>query len=306
MKSFNIQLLNAIFFLGAAQKKEMCFNPEDGEIYEVKSRSKENATLLSLNGGEAPILDFSPDKLIFRSDILNRSEKYEKLSAFNSIEIGENQIIVQGANSIDTDPKEGILDSNTDQAQAFIGIGKVNVPRFSVLYTGETAKWSYEVENLLDKIFAATNKTQTIEKTLENYYNAKKLAKEGKIYELKQIAERLQGRINKQSAMMKGKDTMAAQTQAKRKMLISAAIAATAALLYFGIPHIIPKTTDTQVKTEFYSATLSTNSELDAAIAEWERTTGKKIYPAGRKCLEKNCKGMSKAQIIRVINQNIK
>ena len=156
----------------------------------------------------------------------------------------------------------------------------------------------------MDKIFAATNKQPTIEKTVENYHNAKKFAKNGQIYELKQLVARLQGRIAKQSAMQKGKDTMAAQQTARRKMWISAAIAVIIALVYIGISNIEKRPytqTETDIQTEFAEL-----SELDKAIMEWERTTGKKIYPKGRECLARSTKGMTKDQIIRVIQQNVK
>lgn len=45
---------------------------------------------------------------------------------------------------------------------------------------------------------------------------------------------------------------------------------------------------------------------LDAAIAEYEAATGKRIYPAGRRCLEKASVGMSKTQILELINRNVK
>lgn len=45
---------------------------------------------------------------------------------------------------------------------------------------------------------------------------------------------------------------------------------------------------------------------LDAAIAEYEAATGKRIYPAGRRCLEKASAGMNKTQIIELINRNVK
>ena len=307
------ELLQAVFFLAAEQKKELCFNPEDGAIYRVTQRGKENVTLLPLHGADAPIVDFNPDKLIFQRDIAERSEFINPYTDMDSIERGEKQRDVQVANGIvigsgqeDRSSQSENYGTPTDKAKAFIGIGKVDLPRFSVLYTGETAKLSVRIEDLLDKIFSATNKQQTIEISIADYENAKKCAKGGQIYELKQLAERLQGRINKQAAIQNAKDTMAAQAVARKKMIFSAVAVVVIALLYFGIPHIIPKTTDTQVKTEFYSATLSTNSELDAAIAEWERSTGKKIYPKGRECLERATKGMTKKQIIKIINQNVK
>lgn len=307
----SIQLLQAVFFLAAAQKKELCYNPEDGEIYQVTNRSKTDVTLLPLHGAEAPIVDFNPDKLIFRNDISQRSQNIAfgtHENAFETLSERTNQRL------LNVEPTFGNRIYNIGETQTtaeptpdphnFIGVGKVDLPRFSTLYTGETAKISAQIEDLLDKVFAATNYSKTIDKTIANYNTAKKLAKNGQLYELKQLAERLQGRINKQAAMQSAMNTMAAQQQAHRKMIFSAVAVAVIALLYFGITHFYKSAPTTPTETET-TATTSQQTELDKAIREWEQATGKKIYPYGRKCLEKNCKGMSKDQIIRVIEYNI-
>ncbi len=301
--NINIQLLNAVFFLAAAQGKEMCYNPTDGLIYQVQNRGKDCITLLPLSGGESPIFDFNPSTLIFRNDIAERSANIGVLTENNGLETDLQQQNQQAANGIVSEPKQIEHGNTSEPTQHYIGVGKVDLPRFSSLYTGEMAKVSIQVENLLDKIFAATNKPQTIGKNVENYHNAKKLAKNGQIYELKQLAERLQGRIAKQSAMQKGKDTMAAQQAAKRKMLVSVGIAVIVAAIYLGIANFTKHRytqTETDIQTEF-----SELSTLDQAIKEWENKTGKKIYPKGRECLARSTKGMSKDQIINLINKNV-
>lgn len=302
------ELLQAVFFLAEGQKKELCFNPEDGAIYRVTQRGKENVTLLPLHDADAPIVDFNPDKLIFQRDIAERSEFINPYTDIDSIDGGENKKIVQVANGIvrgSGQEDRSNYETPTDKTKAFIGIGKVDLPRFSVLYTGETAKLSVRIEDLLDKIFSATNKQQTIETTIADYENAKKCAKGGQIYELKQLAERLQGRINKQAAIQNAKETMAAQAAARKKMIFSAVAVVVIALLYFGITHFYKNMPSVQTETEI-TVTTTPLSEIDKAIIEWEQATGRKMYPYGRQCLEKNCKGMSKDQIIREIKRNIK
>lgn len=310
--STNIQLLNAVFFLAAMQNIELCYNPQDGQIYQVRERSKEDVTLLPLNVGvDTPIFDYNPSKLIFRDGIFQRSENIGSKIDIISIETDSKQPTIQPQNSIGTAPKPGsnseetkILALQKEKTRAFIGVGKVDLPKFAAFYTGDTAKYAAQVECLLDRIFAATNKPLTIQKSIEDYNNAKKYAKNGQVYELKQLVERLQGRLNKQAAMQSAKDTMAAQSTAKRKMIFSAVIAVAVVLLYFWVSSFQSSHKEvlhTQPQTE-----TSTYSELDRAIMEWEQTTGKRIYPAGRKCLAKSTKGMTKDQIIRVIQQNVK
>lgn len=312
INKFFILFLKVIFFFAAKLKTELCYDPDDCEIYQVTKRGETGCTLLPLHGADAPIVDFNPDKLIFCNNLSERSEIIGNFIGFDNIEKIENQPKGQFSNKTPT-----VLNENTGRAKTdrltlqkekerdFIGIGKVDLPRFSILYTGETAKVSELIENLLDKVFSATNKQQTIEKSIEDYNAAKKYAKSGQIYELKQLAERLQGRINKQTAIQNAKDTMAAQQAARKKMIFSSVAVVVIALLYFGITHFNQNMPSVQAETEI-TVTSTPLSELDKAIIEWEHSTGKKIYPAGRKCLEKKCKGMNKDQIIRVINQNIK
>lgn len=275
------ELLQAVFFLAEGQKKELCYNPEDGTIYRVTQRGKENVTLLPLHGADAPIVDFNPDKLIFQRDIAERSEFISPYTDLDSNERGEKQRDVQVANGIvigsgqeDRSSQSENYGTPTDKAKAFIGIGKVDLPRFSVLYTGETAKLSVRIEDLLDKIFSATNKQQTIETSIADYENAKKCAKGGQIYELKQLAERLQGRINKQAAIQNAKDTMAAQAAARKKMIFSAVAVVVIALLYFGITHFYKNMPSVQTETEICPIT-----DIDSRIFFLAKENKVEMYP---------------------------
>ena len=76
--NINLQLLNAVFFLAAAQGKELCLDSEDGNIYEVKARTGNDVTLLPIGGGEGtgndtPIFNLNPARLIFRDGLFSRS-----------------------------------------------------------------------------------------------------------------------------------------------------------------------------------------------------------------------------------------
>lgn len=304
--SLNIQLLSAIFYLAETMGKEMCYNPNDGNIYIVKEKGRGSVAYQPLGReGDTLIFDLNPAALIFRADLADGTENNGILTENNGSETDLEQTIQQTENSATTAPKQTDNSTITAAAQNYIGVGKVDLPKFSSLYTGETAKYAAQVETLLDKIFAATNKPQTIEKTIDNYHNAKQFAKNGQLYELKQLAERLQGRIAKQGAMQKGKDTIAAQQASRRKMLLSAVIAIVIAVLYFATPKIENRP-HTQTETDIAPAVAVEMSPLDAAIAEFEKTTGIKIYPKGRECLAKATVGMNKDQIIKVIQQNVK
>ena len=308
------QLLNAVFFLAATQGKEMCYNPEDGCIYEVKDRTQADVILYPIGVGDpTPIFNLEPGTLIFRDDMAARSQKIAFGTLNKALETSSERLDLHSGNENEPQSeRDACMSPTTMNAEEsakmrdLIGKGKVDIPRFSPYYTGETAKVSAQIEDLLDKIFAATNYPKTIQKTLDNYYAAKKFAKNGQVWELKQLAERLQGRINKQAAMAAAMNTMTAQSQAKRKMWVSLIIAVVVVFVYIGISQW-SKNHDSE-RTETYSDTemTATMSPLDAAISEWEAKTGKKIYPKGRECLAKATKGMNKDQIIRVIQQNVK
>lgn len=305
--NLSIQFLKAIFYLAEMQGREMCFNPNDGNLYVVKEKGRGCVTCLPLGRGEdATIFDLNPDTLIFRDNLADGTEINGILTGNNGFETDIQQTIQQPDNSALSVPKQPGANTITAIPQNYIGFGKVDLPKFSGLYTGETAKYSSQVETLLDKIFAATNKQQTIEKSIANYNDAKKFAKNGQIYELKQLAERLQGRIAKQGAMQKGKDTIAAQQAARRKMLLSAVIAIFIAIGYICFPRSIEKRHSTQTESDIQPAAAVQISPLDEAIAEFEAATRIKIYPKGRECLAKATVGMNKEQIIKVIQQNIK
>lgn len=305
--NLSIQFLKAIFYLAEMQGREMCFNPNDGNLYVVKEKGRGCVTCLPLGRGEdATIFDLNPDTLIFRENLADGTEINGILTENNGSETDIQQTIQQPGNSVLSVSKQTDTNTITANPQNYIGFGKVDLPKFSGLYTGETAKYSAQVETLLDKIFAATNKPQTIEKSIANYNDAKKFAKNGQLYELKQLAERLQGRIAKQGAMQKGKDTIAAQQAARRKMLLSAVIAIVIAVAYVCFPRSIENRPYNQTESDIKAAAAVQISPLDEAIAEFEAATGIKIYPKGRECLAKATVGMNKDQCFKVIQQNIK
>lgn len=305
--NLSIQFLKAIFYLAEMQGREMCFNPNDGNLYVVKEKGRGCVTCLPLGRGEdATIFDLNPDTLIFRENLADGTVINGFLTGNNGFETDIQQTSQQPDNSALSVSKQPDTNTITANPQNYIGFGKVDLPKFSGLYTGETAKYSAQVETLLDKIFAATNKPQTIEKSIANYNDAKKFAKNGQLYELKQLAERLQGRIAKQGAMQKGKDTIAAQQAARRKMLLSAVIAIVIAVAYVCFPRSIENRPYNQTESDIQPAAAVQISPLDEAIAEFEASTGIKIYPKGRECLAKATVGMSKDQCFKVIQQNIK
>jgi hypothetical protein len=319
MNEMLFNTIKTVFALAAMQGKKLCFSPADGEFFEVAKRDSDGCTLYPLNrvGDEpcAPIFHFNPDQLIFNEDLFAESQK----NAFQTL---RNAIETQTKRSDNADETQFSTSSerynNADETQptalisqdqhSVIGKGKVNLPRFSYLYSGDVAVISERIEDYLDKIFASTNYAPTIKKTIANYQTAKMLAMQGNLYELNTLSFRLLGRLNKQRAMETAMDTVAARRLARRKMTISIALSVLIVAAYF-VWQYYPLTADSDTpQTESASvAVAGPESVFDIAIDEWQRTNNRKIYPAGRECLRRACDGLTdKAAIIQVINSNMK
>lgn len=313
--------IKTVFALAAMQGKNLCFSPADGEFYEVAKRDSDGCTLYPLNrvGDEpcTPIFYLNPDELIFNEDLFAESQKNAFQTLRNAIETqskrsdnaDETQFSTQterSGNATETQPTALI----SQDARGVIGKGKVNLPRFSYLYSGDVAVISERIENYLDKIFASTNYAPTIKKTIANYQTAKMLAMQGNLYELNTLSYRLLGRLNKQRAMESAMDTVSARRLARRRMTISIALSVMIVAAYF-VWQYYPLTADSDTpQTESAAVAVPGSgheSVFDIAIDEWQRNNNRKIYPAGRECLRKACAGLTdKTAIIQVINSNMK
>ena len=310
---FYIELLNALFVVAEKGGEEFCLNPEDGKIYKVKERDQQSASLLSLLGDSAPVVAFNPEKLIFRADIALQSAKIGKLTANNGITTGkqrDNNGIITDDNSdgerliigTATDGARAFIGSGTIEERAVVGKGKVNLARFSDLYTGDVAAVSVQIEALIDKIIFATNKNETIKKIVAFYENAKKAAQKSNLFALKNIEKSLAGIVEKQKAMKAGVDKMNVKAQLKKKLIKVLSCAALLSCLYFYAVNHKPASPTPEI-----SQPVVVNINIfDEAVAEFEAETGRKIYPAGRECLARACrKCRTKNECLIIIKKNM-
>ena len=319
MNELFFNTIKTVFALAAMQGKKLCFSPAEGEFFEVAKRDSDGCTLYPLNrvGDEpcTPIFYLNPDELIFNEDLFAESQKNAFQTLRNAIETqskrsdnaDETQFSTQTERSGNADETQPTALISQDQ-HGVIGKGKVNLPRFSYLYSGDVAVISERIENYLDKIFASTNYAPTIKKTIANYQTAKMLAMKGNLYELNTLSFRLLGRLNKQRAMESAMDTVAARRLARRKMTISIALTVMIVAAYF-VWQYYPFTADSDPpQTESASVAVpGPESVFDIAIDEWQRTNNRKIYPAGRECLRKACVGVNdKSAIMLIIDKNMK
>lgn len=323
MNNALLNMLAAIMYIAEKHGETLCYNAETNKMYKVQDRSAGIITLLPLDGKEAPTTNFSDASLIFRADIENRSAKIGLLSAKNGITTGnlrDNNGIITGsltasqqdADGDETGSAQAANGNTTEADRRTIGAGTVNLPRISPLYSGNLGAVLYDIEAALDRIFKATNKEATIKKYIDKYEQVKRLAQAGQLYELKLVLKSLLGTIEKQRAMLKGVERYD-RKQTLKKRAVNALIIIVffaAGLLYFRPWKHSPAPTPqaATVKTATHDPGAD-GGELDAAIAEWEQATGKKIYPAGRACLQRTAAKLgltTKKQIQELIKQNVK
>lgn len=318
-----LNLLTAIFYIAEQHGEELTYNAENNKIYKVLDRSAGVFTLLPLDGSEPPTSHFSEASLIFRADIAERSAKIGQIRdkyGINTGNLRDNYGIItenttdaqQIENSPTTAPQRTNNGQTTDAERRTIGAGTVNLPRISPLYSGDIGAVLYDIEAALDRIFNATNKEATIKKYIEKYEQVKRLAQAGQLYELKLVLKSLLGTIEKQRAMVKGADKYERKQTLKKRVVngLIITVFAAASLLYFRpwkhSPAPTPPAATIQAATYDPGAD---GGELDAAIAEFERTTGKKIYPAGRECLHRTATKLgltTQQQMLHLIKSNVK
>lgn len=316
-----LNLLNAIFYIAERHGEELTFNADTNKIYKVMDKSSGVFTLLPLDGSAAPTSIFSEASLIFRNDIAGRSAKLGRITAKIGITTSEqrndnsdetesasdDERIENGSTTALQRTNNG---SGTDTQRHTIGAGTVSLPRISQLYTGELAGILAEIEAALDRVFLQTNKEATIKKYIEKYNNVKRLAQSGQLYELKLVLKSLQGTIEKQKAMQKGAAKFEFKQTLKKRLINTLIIMVfvAVALLWFR-PWKHTTTTVSSAPTppaEMSGVTLST---FDKAIADFERSTGKKIYPAGRECLQRTAAKLgltTQKELMELIKQNVK
>jgi hypothetical protein len=310
-------------YIAEQHGEELTYNAENNKIYKVLDRSAGVFTLLPLDGSEPPTSHFSEASLIFRNDIAERSAKIGQIRdkyGINTGKLRDNYGIItenttdaqQIENGTTTAPQRTNNGNTTEADRRTIGAGTVNLPRISPLYSGDIGAVLYDIEAALDRIFNATNKEATIKKYIEKYEQVKRLAQAGQLYELKLVLKSLLGTIEKQRAMVKGADKYERKQTLKKRVVngLIITVFAAASLLYFRpwqhSPAPTPPAATIQAATHDPGAY---GGELDRAIAEWEQATGKKIYPAGRACLQRTAAKLgltTQNEFLNLIKINVK
>lgn len=309
-------IITILFDLAQQAGVDVCINPDDGNVYAIEERSGSVARLHPIDDPGQTVICFSPERLI-------TSQTPDKETALERLIIG----LKSGNIGSETEQNRNEIGSETernrneigfimDAQQDTIGAGKTNLRRFSDACPVEVADIAAAVEKLLDAAIARTNKPQTIEKLIKLHAAAAKFANEGNIYKLNQIAVKLRGIVKRQRGIKTSAETLRRRA-ARRKTLVKIAVVIVvgAALLGWGWVKLQPApTVATPATTADHDAARDTISPaptpLTLALAEFEQETGKKVWPAGRACIEKTAQKYGiiddKDAIKELINKSVK
>lgn len=283
-----------LFQMAERLQLDICINPDDGNIYMIGEQSESVARLHPIDEPGQEVICFEPSRLI-TAQTVDKETALQRLIIGNETEInGMETDAERSENGRETDAERNengfVLEVNQD----VIGAGKVNLRRFSGSCPADVADVAAAIEKLLDAAIMRTNKPQTIEKLIKLHAMAARLAADGNIYKLNQIAAKLRGISRKQRAMKISGETVRRRA-ARRKALIKIAVVfvMAAALVGWGWVKIQPAPKVATVATTNDPATggrdtiSPTPTPLMLALSEFEQETGKKVWPAGRACIEK-------------------
>lgn len=294
------ELLQVLLFIAKQNNIPLCYNTEDGKFYTIGDKEGEVTRLHPISDTSLTVATFAPSALL----TTNSTETAWK-RALNGI-LTESE---RDNNGIATGLQRDCNVDEMEQQRAFIGAGKVNLRPFADTAPADVASIAANVEKLLNKAFNGTNKPATIDKLIKLHHAAEMYAKQGNIYKLRETETRLAGIVAKQGAIKTSEQTIARRA-ARRKLLIKIAVfllitASTAGWFYIRRPQPPPTAASAETVSESYPT-----PALAAAFAEIENETGKKIYPAGRRCIENAAAAAgienNKQAIKELIKKNLK
>lgn len=282
-----------LFQMAERLQIDICINPDDGNIYIIGEQSESVARLHPIDEPGQEVVCFEPSRLI-TAQTVDKETALQRLIIGNETEInGTETDAERSENGRETDGQRTDNGFIMEVNQDVIGAGKVNLRRFSGSCPADVADVASAIEKLLDAAIMRTNKPQTIEKLIKIHAMAARLANEGNIYKLNQIAAKLRGIARKQRAIKTSGETVRRRA-ARRKTLIKIAVVfvMAAALVGWGWVKIQPApkvaTTTTADRAADERDTIKpTPTPLTLAFAEFESETGKKVWPAGRACIER-------------------
>lgn len=308
--------------------KNLVLDPTDGKFYLIRERTPELVRL-------SPLADLSRQVVLYEPAVLLYLSKIEDIRHTNGIktdlkrvengtttdeqrtdnDVGTAQ--ERSENGTTTDEQPRAIGYELDEQQQLIGAGKVNLKPFAEASPVEVQDVARRIEALLARALDGTNKPATIEKLMQMHKQAATLAAAGNIFKLKQTEQRLRGIVNKQAAIRASEKTVK-RRQRRRQFFIKIFVSLFVISAGAGVMIVkkraaapsAPIRESEAVTTVKASAVSLSPTPLEIAFAEYEKESGRKIYPGGRACIERAAKKYGilsdKNKIKKLIYQNTK
>ncbi|MEE0927660.1 MAG: hypothetical protein UIG59_00595 [Acutalibacteraceae bacterium] len=311
-------LIKALLYVAERSNIRLGIDPDDGNVYEIGEESEGVIRLHPITDPAQTVAIYDPSRLVTLNNATALHQYCNGITtALQRVGIDRETALQRAAIGTTTDEQRIANGFATEAERELIGAGKVNLPLFSTDCQPEVEGVARKIENLLRRAISATNKPQTLENLMQIHRAAAKYAAAGNIFKLNQIENRLRGIVAKQGAIKTSEQTIARRRR-RRVLLTKIAVAvvfATAVGLW-GYLKISTLTTNAPPQSTAASPTLPTESPADtttalaAAFAEYEATTGKRIYQGGRDCITRAAIAAGvqndKIAIIKIIKDNVK
>lgn len=311
-------LIKALLYIAERNNIHLAIDPDDGNVYEIGKESGKDVPRLH------PISDPSQTVVLYDRE---RLVTLDNITAINRYCNGITTALQRGDNDRETATQRATIGITTDEQRTnngfatdaereLIGAGKVNLPPFSTDCPPEVEGVARNIENLLRRAIANTNKPATLETLMQYHRDAAKYAAAGNIFKLNQIESRLRGIVAKQGAIKASEQTLARRRR-RRVLLVKIAVAAVFAgvVALWGYLKVSTLTTNappriTAASSPTPPAEAARTNALAAAFAEFEKTTGKHIYQGGRDCITRAAIAAGvendKDKILKLLIDNVK
>lgn len=258
--------IETILYLADRAGVPVAFNTDDGKFYLYRDGGEGVARLSPIAEPAQTVATFEPSRIITAANISDLKRYY---------------------NEIVTDLQRNCNGFATIEKRQVIGAGKVNLQLLTDNCPEDVLAIARKIEDLLDRAIRNTNKPATLDTLTKLHGSAVGYISAKNIFKLKQIEQRLRGIVAKQGAIKTSEQTV--RRRSFRRQLfakIFIALGMLAGLVgYFWFT--MPKGEHATIVGEVPASASPTLSALDAACLEFEKETGRKVYPGGRACIER-------------------
>lgn len=279
--------IETVLYLADRAGLPLAFNTDDGNFYVYREGGEGVARLSPILEPAQTVATFEPAHIITLSNVSELKRYYNGFkTGKNRFFIGAETALQRDGNGIATELQRDYNGITTVEKRQVIGAGKVNLGLLTDNCPEDVAGIAQKIEDLLDRAIRNTNKPATLDNLIKLHGSAAQYIAGSNIFKLQQIEQRLRGIVAKQGAIKTSEQTVRRRSfrrQLMAKILI--ALVMLAGLVgYFWFT--MPKGKSATIAGEVPAAS-PTLSALDAACLEFEKETGRKVYPGGRACIER-------------------